>query len=146
MILFDLCRFLKQDYKSNQTLVNQVSQNARKLTLYYNFKRTIMDTKKKEQIVLRLISNDLIQSRLILGLYKLNIDAKIYEMLGLRDIIFRLMGFNEKQLIPELLQEYFMMNMNAVNAGFNLEDTDKIKELAKGIFDTLSIKLHDARK
>lgn len=105
-----------------------------------------MDTKKKEQIVLRLISNDLIQSRLILGLYRLNIDAKIYEILGLRDIIFRLMGFNEKQLIPELLQEYFMMNMNAINAGFNLEDTDKIRDLAKGIFDALSIKLHDARK
>lgn len=104
-----------------------------------------MDTKKKEQIVLRLISNDLIQSRLILGLYKLNIDAKIYETLNLREIVFRIMGFREKDLIAELFEEYFMLNMNAVNAGFNLEDTDKIRELAKGIFDTLSTRLLKAK-
>lgn len=96
-----------------------------------------MNTKAKEQIVIKLISNELIQSKLILGLYKLNIDAKKYEILGLRDEVFTLMGFRHKKPKPELDQEYFMLNMKAVEAGFNLEDGDRIKELAKDIYDSL---------
>lgn len=95
-----------------------------------------MDTKKKEQIIIRLISNDLIHSRLLLGLHKLDIDASKYQ-LYLSDVIFRMMGFREKELEPDLFEEYSLLTMNAISTHFELNDLEKIRELAKGIYVSL---------
>lgn len=95
-----------------------------------------MDTKKKDQIIIRLISNDLIHSRLLLGLHKLDIDASKYQ-LYLSDVIFRMMGFREKELEPDLFEEYSLLTMNAISTHFELNDPEKIRELAKGIYVSL---------
>lgn len=95
-----------------------------------------MDTKKKEQIIIRLISNDLIHSRLLLGLHKLDVDASKYQ-LYLSDAIFKLMGFREKELEPDLFEEYSLLSMNALSTNFSLSDIDKIKELAWVIYEKL---------
>jgi hypothetical protein len=64
-----------------------------------------MNSQKRKQLVLRLIANDLINHKLVMGLEQLGIDASEYH-LYLNTSIFKLMGFAKQDRTDALYKQY----------------------------------------
>ena len=64
-----------------------------------------MDRKSNKKLILSLIKDDLINSKLTLGLSKLGLDSELY-LLGLSDTVFILMGIENNELGEDLFEHY----------------------------------------
>lgn len=89
-----------------------------------------------KHIAIDLIANDLVNTKLILGLNALNIDAGIYSMY-LAESIFTLMGIAPEQQSPELYDLYAQLSKRAAEAAVVDDDRRAVRALAEGIYERL---------
>ena len=93
----------------------------------------------KEKLVLSLIRDDLINTKLVYGLSDLGINADGY-LLHLSTTIFELMGFDEKQRSDELTERYIELTqqMKSIDAE---EMHEQLADMAKSVHaELLAIK------
>lgn len=85
----------------------------------------------KDHLIISLIKDDLIHSRLINGLNILGLDASPY-FLHLSDLIFQLMGLDDKSNNEELYQEY--LKLAKKTSMIEVEDDEALSKLALEIY------------
>eukprot|EP01038_Epipyxis_sp_PR26KG_P002137 gene2137-3035_t len=94
-----------------------------------------MQTIPTPELILSLIKNDLINTRLVTGLDRLGLDAGDY-LLGLGSLVLRLMGFTEGHLTDAVYDRYYNLTRRAACA--DLTDNRALYELlAKEIYKEL---------
>lgn len=71
-----------------------------------------MNPKNKEKLVLSLIKDDLINAKLVNGLFELGLNAETY-FLHLSDTIFNLMGFEDNKETEEIFEHYIELAKRA---------------------------------
>lgn len=102
-----------------------------------------MKAKKRKEIVIDLIVNDLVSTRLISGLNALNVEAGVYSMY-LEKPILRLMGFKKSMLEEDCLFGLYDLYSKLIDRpDLNICDDDRrslvpvakeiYKELKKGV-------------
>jgi len=71
-----------------------------------------MESKKQKELILALIKDDLINSKLVYGLTDLGIDASDY-FLNLSDTIFKLMKFSDTKAEEKIYEHYLKLTKKA---------------------------------
>lgn len=90
----------------------------------------------KEQLILSLIKDDLINTKLISGLENLGIDAGLY-LLGISDAIFVLMDIDDRKEGEELFEYYLRLRDRRIKK-INLKKPNSVFDnLALEIYKTL---------
>ena len=93
----------------------------------------------KEQVILSLIKDDLINTKLISGLENLGIDAGLY-LLGISDAIFVLMGIDDGKQGEELFEYYLELRDSKIEC-FDLKRSYEIDSFSKEIYHLLKTKI-----
>lgn len=94
---------------------------------------------KKKKLIINLIANDLVNYRLIDGLYRQGIDASAYYG-HLAEIVFKLMGFAKELRTVELYEQYTALAKKVHE--FNPAELRKeVKVLAKEIYADMELQL-----
>lgn len=94
-----------------------------------------MNTQKRKELIISLIQDDLVNSKLIGGLNNLGIEASAY-YLNLTHTIFKLIGFKKRQLTEEVYDAYFSWIGGVHTLDIALKAT-LFKELAEEIYEKL---------
>ncbi len=68
----------------------------------------------EQQLILSLIKDDLINSRLVNGLNNIGLAADDY-LLNLSDTIFKLMGFEDNQRTEEIYEHYLTLTKKVID-------------------------------
>lgn len=96
-----------------------------------------MKAKRREKLIISLIEDDLIHSKLVEGLIELGLKAEDY-FLNLSDTIICLMGFEGKR--NEQLFEYYLDLLKQAKYVENSENNNGFKKLAAIIYHNLLLK------
>lgn len=79
---------------------------------------------KRKKLIIRLIANDLLNTKLVAGLLSLQVDASVY-YLHQSKVVFQLMGFKKQDQTDLLLDLYTGLSNKALQA-----DLQDMKTLA----------------
>jgi hypothetical protein len=92
---------------------------------------------RKKEMAIRLIRDDLINSKLVYGLGDMGLNADNY-LLHLSEMIFELVGFDDSEQTDELTEQYIEMTkrVKAIDAD---EMHCQLKQLAQEIYTELLI-------
>lgn len=93
----------------------------------------------KKKLILSLIKDDLINTKLISGLENLGIDASRY-LLGISDAIFVMMGIDDNKQGEELLEYYLELRDKKVKK-FNLKKYQTLDNVALEIYKEIIKKI-----
>lgn len=95
-----------------------------------------MKAHQRSAIALHIIANDLVNTRLIMGLRALGIDAGMYG-LCLAESVFMLMGYGKAQQTEELYDCYAALSRKVQGLPFSEADHNALEALALEIYETL---------
>ncbi len=95
-----------------------------------------MNAQQRSAIALNLIANDLINTKLVMGLRALGIDAGVYG-LCLAESIFILMGYGKTQQTAELYDRYAALSRKVLDVPLSDADHNALEALALEIYETL---------
>jgi hypothetical protein len=105
---------------------------ARTETEQEHQKKTAM---KNEELIISLIKDDLVNSKLVNGLMDLGLDTSYY-FLHLSETILKLMGFNDSTITDDIFNRYLQLTRKAKH--INLSDySHQLDELANEIYTEL---------
>jgi len=94
-----------------------------------------MKTKKNKKLILSLIKDDLMNTKLINGLNNIGLDAGNY-YLHLSQTFFILMGFGNFNQDEELYEEYFNLSEKAIITN-RIENPEQLNSLALEVYNKL---------
>lgn len=100
-----------------------------------------MNTRKQQKLIISLIRDNLINTKLLNGLNKLGLIADDYT-LHLSESIFDIMGFEENEQSDKMF-EYYLGLLNTVNRIDISTEPEKLSELADTIHWKIAIKKFD---
>lgn len=100
-----------------------------------------MNVTNQKEIAIDLIANDLVNTKLILGLQALHIDAGLYSMY-LAESIFVLMGCASEQCSPDMYDLYAQLTRRAAEAAHIDEERTAVKTMAREIYGRLVKGVH----
>jgi hypothetical protein len=95
-----------------------------------------MNANKRRKIALDIIANDLVNTKLIMSLGAMGIEAGRYN-LCLAASIFKLMGFTKKQRTMDLYDRYALLSRKAQHLPHSDTDRTVLQALALEIYETL---------
>jgi hypothetical protein len=95
-----------------------------------------METLTNEELLIRLIKDSLINTKLISGLNSLGLNAHDYT-LSLGDTIFLLMGFDPSELNDFIFDHVYLKNAEKMNDIKSPVSTEELDELSKEIYEAL---------
>lgn len=95
-----------------------------------------MKTKKRQKLIVSLITDDLIHSKLIEALNDLHLEGSHY-FLNLSDTIIKLMGFEGEQ--NEVVFEYYLDQLKRAKHVDNSENNAQFIKLANDIYNDLQL-------
>lgn len=99
-----------------------------------------METKS---LILSLIKDDLINSKLVNGLNELGLEAGSY-FTNASSTVFKLMGLEHHELEEELFQRYLELSAKAKEIDIS-ESNEPLDRLCLEIYDELDSRLQDSR-
>lgn len=99
-----------------------------------------MNATTQRDIAIQLITNDLINCKLIYGLHALHIDAGSYSLFLAASILI-LIGFDKAQQSSELYDVYASMSRKATEVSFDGGDHTELQALALEIYEALQSRL-----
>lgn len=91
---------------------------------------------KKEKLILSLIKDDLINSKLVNGLSEMGLDADHY-ILHLGETVFKLMGFKDNEETEYIFERYMELSKRAMFIDIS-KSNKPLDELALQIYIELS--------
>lgn len=97
-----------------------------------------MKAKKRKKLIVSLITDDLINYKLVNALMELNMDASCY-LLNLSSTVIRLMGFSKEQ--NEHIFEHYMDLMQRAKYVNNEQNNAEFTALAHEIYNHLQLQL-----
>lgn len=103
-----------------------------------NTKSITMQTDEKERLVISLIKDDLIHSKLMDIIIELRQKVTYYD-LYLGDTIFQLLEFKDDQYSDDVFEQYVELRKKARSVNMS-KSTDELDKLAKEIFELLQEK------
>lgn len=95
-----------------------------------------MNANNRKTIALDLIANDLVNTKLIMGLGAMGIEAGHYS-LYLSTSIFKLIGYTQKQQTMDLYDRYAALSRKAQHLPHSDTDRSALQALALEIYETL---------
>lgn len=104
-------------------------------------KKLYMKAKNKKKLILSLIKDDLINTKLVTGLNQAGLNADHY-FLHLSDTIFKLMGFEDNDETETILEQYIELSKKAMILDIS-QSKEPMDDLALQIYtEILSRKPH----
>jgi hypothetical protein len=88
-----------------------------------------------KNLIIQIIQNDLKNTRLIIGLNKLGLDASNY-YLNLKELLFELLCFEENEQEEQLFEAY-VMHAEKIQSMDMIKHPEKLRELAEEIYNWL---------
>lgn len=100
---------------------------------------------EKSEIVIALIKDHLINTKLLESLYALKVDADEYTIYA-GDSVFKLMELGEDEWSDDVYENYYMVLLREVHELQIREDHDRLNSLAETIYLKLCIKKLEKEK
>lgn len=97
-----------------------------------------MKSHTQKSLILSLIKDDLINSKLVNGLNELGLDASKY-FINSSDTVFKLMGFHNHEFEEELFQYYLELTAKAKHIDIS-DSNEPLDELCLEIYNALQDK------
>ena len=91
---------------------------------------------KDKKLIISLIQDDLVNSKLVLGLNELGVNASDY-FLNLSDTIFKLMKFSDSKAEEEIYEHYLKLTKKAKHIDIT-ESRNNLNSLAHEIYKELT--------
>jgi hypothetical protein len=101
-------------------------------------------SKNNKELILSLIKDDLINSKLVNGLNELGLDASKY-FINSSNTVFQLMGFQNHESEEEIFQYYLELTAKAKHIDIS-ESTEPLNDLCEEIYTELSSKIPKHQK
>jgi hypothetical protein len=95
-----------------------------------------MKSSKRKKLIIDLITNDLINCKLVCGLHRMGVDAGDY-YLFLNSTIFRLMGFAAKERTDALYDRYAELSLKVLCIDLNGNARKVLRPLAQEIYEEI---------